>query len=265
VADTSDLSGPIEDEKQSIVRQGNPQEDKSEPKARADRAEVPRSHPTENESAKETKDAYERQRNGLMVLTLLVSSFALTVSIFSLRTAEKTFHATRRAAIYLGTPDGRVSQWITERGRSHLVLYFRNYGPTAGQKFMVETWPIVTVSQRGFETTTKISPPVDLVAGPSIPPGFTYVARLADPGVTQEELDAGQKGLRIVGRVRYADPFDRYCEDFFVAYSHSLSQFILTTPVSADLCDTNEDTIQTLTTVTDDGKIETLFSPYRAR
>jgi hypothetical protein len=226
---------------------------------------VPYSPSPNGNTTEDAKRSYEWWRNVLAALALLISALALTVSIISWRTAEKTFYATRRAAINLGTPDGRVGQWVTEGGEPQLALYFRNYGPTAGQKFMVEKWLIVTVAQQGFETTTSIPPPEELLIGPSIPPGFTYVIRITDPGVTQEELTSGRKDLLVVGRVRYADSFDRYCEDFSIGYNRPLSQFVLTTPISEDLCDSREDTVQTRTVIAGDGRVETHFSPYRAR
>jgi hypothetical protein len=154
-----------------------------------------------------------------------------------LRLSSQSLQTTLRSVVSLGLPDGKIADFAIVYGKETIALYFRNYGQSIARNVVVETWPIILNLETHSLAGVNIPPPQKGRQGPDLPPGFPYIhyeSALHSPkdnspsgpsfGISKEELVAGKKNLRVIGRIQYSDYFGEYCEAFSIVYRNDSSE-----------------------------------------
>lgn len=182
-------------------------------------------------------------------LVVFTGVYAL-ITFFQLRTMRDTLQAQQRAAVYIGTVDGKIGEIREQETPPKVFLYLHNYGQSAARRVVVEEWALL-VDNNGFQGA--VIPPRKLSwadMGPTIPPGGTWEIWIGRNlrSFTTEELDRRERKLWIIVRVLYEDAFGTYCDGFWLEYvGREVSPqqaFSLPTYPIADLCATTQTTIE---------------------
>lgn len=174
-------------------------------------------------------------------LVIFTGIYAL-ITFFQLRAMHQTVQAQQRAAVLIGTTDGKIGEFTEKSTPPGVFLYLHNYGQSAARRVKIETWPVVLEKKSKAEAIIPPGKLSSIDTGPTIAPGGTWmVPVLGEHGdFTIEELNSGEKALWIIMRIFYADAFGEYCEGFWVNYGRRLldhqQEFSLPTWPVADLC-----------------------------
>lgn len=196
---------------------------------------------------------------GATTIYAIISLFQWCAVREANRINREIFQKTQQATVHLGLSDGKIADFLPGGDVLRILLFFRNTGPTTAQRTAVDIWPITTIPNKP-PVVTKLLPPNKHTSGPSIPPGSPYTFYRPYRDATQEELDSGTKHLQIIGRVTYTDIFGGYCETFALDYNAApLWQFNFTAYDGPDLCDEEEDTIESTSLTVISGPTTQLF------
>jgi hypothetical protein len=173
----------------------------------------------------------------------LIAVFTGLLMLFTLWQYELSRSA-QRAAVYLGLPNGQVADFNRENDPNELALYFRNYGASAAENTVIETWTMNPKSGEMVEQCVPkfqgFNPKEQHIPGIPMPPGFPYISHLTFSEKDRQQVESGQYGLRIIGRISYFDAFGGFCQPFAIDYMGNQEGFAISPSPSPDFCDTKK-------------------------
>jgi hypothetical protein len=184
---------------------------------------------------RKTYDTYQEKQHRLdlrryriEVLTLFAVIVYALLTFRTLRTSERSAYIThqalvfaQRARIVLGnSPKGNLIEFVEHGDNASISVFLRNAGHVSAHQVVVEMWgmvapPIYTLTYPPFD------PPGRFMMGPTISEDMPYVPSISIEPAQVTAIKNGKSFLRIVGRIRYWDDFDHYCEPFSILYINS--------------------------------------------